>query len=482
MKARIAAAAAIAILFLLAVHAVLAGGASAEGQAGSLARPVADARQPAEAPRPDCVHVTVATTGELAIDVPSFCIDEPCQIMLRDDETAGAYGPGFRMAAYYIQSSTDDTWIGGPNLSLAGVSSSDGAGTNGDTSVDAIYAGGRSSDGNLVSLYDDSGAENSASQWSVVFDSLLHETEPTFYICPLAIDNEFERFDVSSAGTVAVTVPDFCIDAVCGILMWNDGTMGAFGPGMVWPVHYTQDSSDGSWIGGPNVSIAGVFFSGGAGVNGDGSGDVVLMGGQTSGGAYVRLYDDSGLETSSDQWTIDFAPDAYLTEAVYIVYPMACDYHPITLTGATAITIPQACTEGVCTVLMWNDGTMGAFGPGIHLPVYYTQSPTDATWIGGPNLYIAGVGFSDGAGVNGDYGSQDVFVGGQTISGGYVRLYDDSPPEYSPTQWTAVFSPTSDLTEAAYYICSGSCVHHDVPVPLVTHRVRLPLVQREDAH
>jgi hypothetical protein len=480
VKSRIAVAAAIGILSLLTVHAVLAGGSGGDGQPGDAATSVADVYQPTQAPRPDCVHVAVATTGELAIDVPSFCINQPCQIMLWDDETVGAYGSGFRMAAYYIQSSSDDTWIGGPNLNLAGVSASDGVGTNGDSSADAIYAGGQSSDGNLVSLYDDSGAESSPSKWSITYDSILHEEEPTFYICPLAIDNQFERFDVSAAGTMTVTVPEFCVDGVCGILMWNDATIGAWGPGMRWPVHYTQKSSDGSWIGGPNVSVAGASFSDGAGVNGDASGRAILMGGQTVGGGYVRLYDDGGLETSPSQWTIDFAPDAYLTEAVYIVYPMACDQHPITVTGGTAISMPQACTEGVCTVLMWNDGTMGAFGPGIHLPVYYTQSPTDATWIGGPHIYLAGMGYNDGAGVNGDLSQEDVFEGGRTALDGYVRLRDDGV-ESSHTEWSAVFSPTSDLTEAAYWVCSGSCAEHDVPVPLVTNRIRLPLVQREDA-
>jgi hypothetical protein len=391
MKPRIAVAVAVAvaILLLLAVHAALAGGAGA-GQAGNVGHPVGDARHGTEAPPPDCVHVTVATTGEVPIDVPSFCIGEPCQIMLRDDETVGAFGPGFHMAAYYIQSPTDDTWLGGPSFPLGGVFFSDGAGTNGDASSDAIFGGGRTRVGNQVSLYDDSGTESSPSQWTIMFDSALHETKPSFYICPLAIDNELERFDVSAAGTMTVTVPDSCIDGVCGILMWNDATMGAWGPGMLWPVHYMQNSDDGSWIGGPNASIGGAFFSAGSGVNGGLGGEMVLSGGQSVTGGYVRLYDDSGLEASPDQWTIEFVPDDYLTKAVYIVYPLFCDHHPIARTGATTITVPHACTEGVCTVLMWNDAWMGAFGPGMHLPVYYTQSPTDATWIGGPNVSLAG--------------------------------------------------------------------------------------------
>ena len=498
MKTRIAAAAAIAIILLLASYSALVGGAATDSQAGNgseenTTRPVSVSPQttvglPLQDSRSECVQATAPLTGESAIDVPSFCIGELCQIMLWDDARSGAFGSGLRMPVYYTQNPTDATWIGGPNLNLAGATFSDEGGTNGDAISDTIYGGGVTSEGNLYSLYDDWGTEISSTQWMIRFEgTAIQEEAPVFYVCPLVVDAMFERFDVSSAGTMTVPVPDFCIDGVCGILLWSDANMGAFGPGMLWPVHYTQNSGDGSWIGGPNTpsGIADADFSKGAGVNGDGVTDTVFIGGETSSGSYVRLHDDSVIESSPDQWTIEFVPDSNLTEAAYLVYPLMCDHHPITLTGGTVISMPLGCIEGMCTVLTWHNGgsmtNTSAFGAGIQLPVYYTQSPTDDTWIGGPHLCLAGMCLSEGAGTNGAYGGEEIYEGGRTPSGGYVGLSDDSNDEAYGSEsilWTAFLEPQDDLTEAAVYICPGWCVQYDVPVRFITDKVWLPLVQR----
>jgi hypothetical protein len=488
MKIRVAATVAIAIALLMAAHTALTGRAASDIQTGSTAeenaRPVGGPQL--QEARPECVQASAPITGESVIDVPSFCIGSPCQIMLWDDAVAGAFGPGLHMPVYYTQSPTDDAWIGGPNLDLAGVSFSGGGGTNGDTVSDTIFGGAWTSAGNLYSLYDDWETEDSPTQWTIRFEgNTILEEPPVFYVCPLPSDDLFERFDVSTAGLTTVTVPGFCLDDVCGILMWNDAGMGAFGAGIRWPVHYAQDSDDGSWIGGPNSAIGGSEHSEGAGVNGDGITNTIFIGGDTIPGddlgGYVRLHDDSVLETSPDQWTIEFVPDSQLTQASYFVYNLFCDYYPITRTGSTTMTMPAGCIDGMCTVLLWNDAELGAlspFGPGIQLPVYYSQSPTDATWIGGPNLHIAGYSFSQGGGTNGNYYAEAIFQGGQTPSGGYWDLRDDGG-EYSPLQWTAYFSPDSYVSVAAYFVCPETCVQFDVPVPIISHRVWLPLVQRE---
>lgn len=109
---------------------------------------------------------------------------------------------------------------------------------------------------------------------------------------------------------VAVDVPPFCIDGICDILLWWEGApLGAFNPGFFWPAYYMQRLSDNSWIGGPHISIAGTQISTGAGVNGDGQSTGVCIGGQTSGGGYVSLYDDGTAENSPYEWTIKFKPD-----------------------------------------------------------------------------------------------------------------------------------------------------------------------------
>jgi len=128
-----------------------------------------------------------------------------------------------------------------------------------------------------------------------------------------------------------VDVPDFCIDGICQIWVryHDENTMGALAtPGVLGPVYYIQDSSDGSWIGGPNLAIAGLRYSGGSGINGDSEPEGVLYGGQTIEDGYVYLLDD-GVESSPDQWTVEFYPvvgaSDNLTQVSYYFCPCARD-------------------------------------------------------------------------------------------------------------------------------------------------------------
>ncbi len=131
-----------------------------------------------------------------------------------------------------------------------------------------------------------------------------------------------------------VDVPSFCIDGICQVwVRYHDSNaiMGALvTPGVWGPVYYIQDSSDGSWIGGPNLDIASLRYSDGGGVNGDSDADGVLYGGQTTEGGHSYLLDD-GVESSPDQWTVEFYPviaSDNLTQVTYYFCPCARDPNP----------------------------------------------------------------------------------------------------------------------------------------------------------
>jgi len=132
----------------------------------------------------------------------------------------------------------------------------------------------------------------------------------------------FVKYDVPlAAGQYVVDVPSFGIDGWCQILLWTDGNLGEWGPGflssLTGAVSYMQNSSDGSWIGGPNFGIAGVAFSDGRGVNGDGNAEGVL-----SAAGVVNLLDD-GAESSPNHWTVQFdpLPASGVTQAAFYFWP-----------------------------------------------------------------------------------------------------------------------------------------------------------------
>jgi hypothetical protein len=422
---------------------------------------------------PACVAYDVSASGGSTIAVPSFCIDGMCTISVYHEATMGAFGPGLSWPAYYMQSSADDSWVGGANASIAGVSFSDGAGVNGDRSSESVFFGGTTADGGYVRLYDDGASESSADLWTIETRPSVLLTNVSLHVCAVA---SCVQHDVTTEGESAIEMPSFCIDGICTVLMWHDATFGAFGPGLSWPVYYEQSSADDSWIGGPNASIGGVVFSDGGAVNGDGYRDDVFFGGITDGGGYLRLLDDGTPEHSPELWTIDFAPADDLTAgSIYICSMPSCVRHDVSAEAELPIEVPDFCVDGMCSVLMWSDAFVGAFGPGLSWPVQYSQSSMDDSWIGGPNLSIAGVSLSAGGAVNGDTSGDGILLWGPADGGGYASLYDDSLAESSPDQWTIDFSPTVTLTQASFYICPGSCVQSEVPF----YRLYLPLVIRE---
>jgi hypothetical protein len=111
---------------------------------------------------------------------------------------------------------------------------------------------------------------------------------------------------------------------LCTIVSWTDAWMGAFGPGLSWPVYYEQNTLDNTWLGGPNLSIGGMSFNDGGGINGDQNLAFVFEGGLTyPNNGYFAIHDDkpSVGETNSDEWNVVFNPQDDLTTASYYIFP-----------------------------------------------------------------------------------------------------------------------------------------------------------------
>jgi len=240
------------------------------------------------------------------------------------------------------------------------------------------------------------------------------------------------RYDVSGApGEYVVDVPSFAVDGICEILMWwHNVPFGAFSPGFLWPVQYLQNSSDDSWIGGPSVSLAGVSFSAGAGVNGNGTAQAVCAGG-VYGNAYVMLMDDGTLEASSSQWTIDFNPE------------VSSFYGTLTIDGspAPAGTSVEARCEGVIAEVTGNpvvttvSGTYGSSDP----------DPSAKFFIQGPIADDEEIKFY----VN-DYEADQT---AQWTAGVQTELnLTLTTPAPSIPAYTAPTEEDSHFTQASYYI------------------------------
>ena len=519
------------------------------------------------------------------IPVPDACIDGFCKLILYKNATIGAYGPGYVWEVYYIQSGEYHNWIGGPNTDLGGFNYSDGSGVNGNGQMEGVILGGETSDGGYIRIFDDGDIENDPNLWTVVYQSSPSLNQVFLQACPI----EGCSWETVTEDTV-IPIPEPCQSDFCMITRYTDATFGAFGPGFSMPVYIDSNAGDSAndWIGGPLVSLGGMNFSNGHGNNGDGDSDAIFTGGLTAGGGYAMLRDD-GLENADDEWSIFFKGDGELTEAIfefcpmhwgdlqgfvdrseedlisstppycrheqYIVYNdgfipyeesdnqfsfdinaelvdvdaidgegtgLLCDTVGVgDLTGKVALVTRGSCffdtkinnaeslgavavivynnepgtltmetpvsslpagsisqenglalktmapievlispTYSLCTILRWTDARMGAFGPGLSWPVYYEQNSLDNTWLGGPNLCIGGMCFSDGGGTNGDTNTEFVFEGGTTSPNyGYTAIYDDADwvGETSPLFWDYRLNPQDDLTSALYYIFPNIC-------------------------
>jgi len=55
----------------------------------------------------------------------------------------------------------------------------------------------------------------------------------------------------------------------------------------------------------------------------------------------------------------------------------ACVTYDVSASGGSTIEVPSFCIDGMCTISVYHEATMGAFGPGLSWPAYYMQSSAD---------------------------------------------------------------------------------------------------------
>jgi hypothetical protein len=106
-------------------------------------------------------------------------------------------------------------------------------------------------------------------------------------------------------GTHRIPVPGFCRTGMCDVFVsWEETFFGAFGPGLLWPTTVFQQS-DGRWVAGPAVNIAGLAGSDGFGINGNGISEAIIGGSQTVNGSFWSLLDDSSAENAPNLWSLE---------------------------------------------------------------------------------------------------------------------------------------------------------------------------------
>ena len=141
----------------------------------------------------------------------------------------------------------------------------------------------------------------------------------------------------------------------------------------------------------------------------------------------------------------------------------ACASIQVDMTATNTMPVPSGCKDQLCKLILYTNSNMGAFGDGYSMEVYYYQWSGTNSWVGGPNIDLGGVEFSDGFGDNGDGIGEGVFLGGTTSDGGYVRIMDDGDLENDPNLWTIESRATASLTSATLNVCPISgCIYEAV--------------------
>lgn len=262
-------------------------------------------------------------SSSTAIDMPEFCLDGMCMILRFTFATFGGFGPGLSLPVFYQQDSATESWIGGPVVSMGGISFSSPYGDNGtDSTMSPILDGGIADGGGVAQLLDD-GAEWSDSQWSVYFEGDDQLNMVYYFIAPLTC----YKYDITAIYT-NIPRPTECLDELCTIIRWTDAQFSAWGPGLSLPVHYIQRSTTNRWTGGPALTFAGASFSSGLGLNGDTSAEIIFDSGRTTPNeGYVILRDDSVTagETYSYFWNVVKNAQDDLSAASYYICSNTCE-------------------------------------------------------------------------------------------------------------------------------------------------------------
>ncbi|MFN2302235.1 MAG: S-layer homology domain-containing protein, partial [Anaerolineales bacterium] len=407
-----------------------------------------------------CTWETV--TEDTIISVPEPCQSGFCMVLRYTDGSFGAFGPGFTLPVYIGEGGEDwnthwnNQWIGGPTVSLGGMNFSSGGGTNGDGIQQAILDGGQTLSGGYAGLYDD-GFENADDAWSVYFKGDGELTHALFEICPMDVEN-YEHFtaDGETIENRSVNTPYDCINA----------QYIAYGDFPVEKIRY--EISDNQFTKVLHADLVDVDS-----IDGDSNGLLC----DTSG-----VGDLTGKVALISRGSCPFAVKINNAEALGAIAAIIYNNSPgmvtmdtigstlpagsisqadgFTLKAIAPIEVQVGPDAKLCTILRWTDAWMGAFGPGLSWPVYYQQDFFDNAWMGGPNLSIAGMSFSDGNGTNGDSNMEFVFRGGQTSpNNGYSAIHDDnsSVGENNFYEWNILFDPQDDLTAVSYFIFPHVC-------------------------
>jgi len=128
----------------------------------------------------------------------------------------------------------------------------------------------------------------------------------TIYVQTALTDSCYVYSIPDAGGVIALEIPQAGQELLYTLTVsWEGPLVGAYSPGLFWPVVFTQ-ASDGSWLAGPAMAIAGVVVSDGSGTNGDAAAEDILGEAISSSGNFFVLHDDySGVETDADWWTFE---------------------------------------------------------------------------------------------------------------------------------------------------------------------------------
>ena len=410
-------------------------------------------------PLEGCTWETV-TENNVAIPVPDFCDSEYpefCMVLRHTDATFGSFGPGFSLPVY-INSDVDGSehsWIGGPYVSLGGVSHSWGWGTNGDGTQTAIFRGGETAGGGYAALYDDGPGESSDDQWYIFFKGDGELTQATFEFCPM-VWNEKHTYGNTLEANYTEETPTECMNAQ--YIAYNNGS----------EQKIPYELSTNQFIYNVSADLVDVDAIDGSGTGhlcntagvGDLSGKVALI----SRGSCAFATKINNAESLGADAAIVYNNEPgdfhMYTTGSNLPAGSITQADGLALKALAPIQVSIGPDANFCTLLTWTDAWMGAFGPGISWPMYYHQNTLDHTWLGGPALKIGGIGFSDGGGTNGDETLSFVAEGGLTTpNNGYFAIHDDKPSvgETSPDNWNVNFNPQDDLTSASYAVFHETC-------------------------
>jgi len=215
--------------------------------------------------------------------------------------------------------------------------------------VDAIDGGGTGELCDTAGVGDLTGNVALISRGSCLFDTKINNAESLGAVAVIIYNNEPGNIFMETSGSdlpagsisqanglalkalspIEVSIgPDANF---CTLLTWTDAWMGAFGPGISWPVYFEQNTLDNTWLGGPNWCFGGWCFSAGGGINGDKNMEFVFEGGLTGQNkGFFAIYDDkpSVGETNPDKWNAILNAQDELTAASYYVFPKTCTKVP----------------------------------------------------------------------------------------------------------------------------------------------------------